>query len=108
MRSMVLSALALMIVCGPMRADEGRGDLAQCADRNVLSSVAIDARLVAVKLYYEGFARGLADKDKRACYELKAVMDDKGAIINKTLDLIERNCLTLETAVRVAMQGVCP
>ena len=35
-------------------------------------------------------------------------MDDKGAIINKTLDLIERNCLTLETAVRVAMQGVCP
>jgi hypothetical protein len=79
-----------------------------CSDRNALDSIAVDARLVAIKFYYDGFIHGLNDRERQACYQALALNDDKQAIVNKTLDLIERNCFSIETAARMAAEGACP
>jgi hypothetical protein len=34
--------------------------------------------------------------------------DDRLAIVNKTLEVIERDCLPIETAARIALAGACP
>jgi hypothetical protein len=34
--------------------------------------------------------------------------DDRLAIVNKTLELIERDCLPIEMAGRIALEGSCP
>jgi hypothetical protein len=93
------------ILSGGGRVD---ADKLKCSDRNALDSIAVDARLVAIKFYYDGFIHGLTDRDRQACYEARALNDDRQAIVNKTLDLIEQNCLPIETAARIAAEGACP
>jgi hypothetical protein len=105
MRPMVLAAL---LVAGSLSAAVGGSDLAECGDRNALNSVSVDARLVAVRLYYQGLVHGLADESRRACYEAQVVKDDKFVIINKALDLIEDKCLPIDVAARLAAQSACP
>lgn len=83
-------------------------DELKCSDRNALDSIAVDARLVAIKFYYDGFIHGLTDRDRQACYQARALNDDRQAIVNKTLDLIEQNCLPIETAAHIAAEGACP
>ncbi len=79
-----------------------------CSDRNALDSMAIDARLVAIRLYYEGFVHGLTDQGRQACYEAKALDHGNLSIINRTLDLIERTCAPIDAAARLATQDACP
>jgi hypothetical protein len=40
-----------------------------CSDRNALNDIAVDARLVAIKFYYDGFIRGMTDRNRQTCYE---------------------------------------
>lgn len=80
---------------------------AQCDDRNALDDISVDARLVAIRFYYDGFIHGLTDRTRQACYESR-VNDEKLALVNRTLDLIERDCLPIETAARMAAEGACP
>jgi hypothetical protein len=37
-----------------------------------------------------------------------ALNDDRLAIVNKTLELIERDCLPIAMAARIAAEGACP
>ena len=80
----------------------------QCSDRNKLNGVAVDARLVAIELYYDGLINGLSDGKRKSCYEAPAFNDDKLAIVNKTLELVERDCSPVARAARIAAEGVCP
>lgn len=79
----------------------------ECNDRNALQNIAYDARLTAVQFYYEGFIQNLTDKKQRACYEARVLMDDRFVIINKTRMLVETNCLSIDVAARIALQGLC-
>jgi hypothetical protein len=47
---------------------------------------------------------GLTDRNRQACYESR-VTDERLALANRTLDLIERDCLPIETAARMAAEG---
>ncbi len=80
----------------------------QCSDRNALQGIAYDARLIAIKLYYKGLVHNLADKQKQICLEARVLMDDRFAVINKTREIIETNCLPIDIAASMAMQGLCP
>jgi hypothetical protein len=80
----------------------------ECNDRNALQNIAYDARLTAIKFYFEGFVQNLTNKDKQVCYEAHVLMDDHFIVFNKTRALIENNCLPIDVAARIAMQGVCP
>lgn len=82
--------------------------LSQCSDKNKLNSAAVDARLVAIEFYYRGFIDGLADGDRKSCYLALVLNSDELAIANKTLDLIERDCLPIARAARAAAEGLCP
>ena len=93
MRLMMAAALgAALFSSAKAGVDVNR--LAQCDDRNALDDISVDARLVAIKFYYDGFVHGLTDRTRRACYEY-GVTDEKPALANRTLDLIERDCSPL-------------
>ena len=79
-----------------------------CADKNALHNIAIDARLEAVKMYYKGFIQNLGDRTKQVCLEAHVLMDDHFAVINKTADLIESECLPVDVAAMRATEGLCP
>ena len=38
----------------------------------------------------------------------RAFNDEKLALVNRTLDLVERDCLPIETAARMAAEGARP
>jgi hypothetical protein len=95
-------------VCSSAKAAADANQLSDCSDRNALNSIAVDARLVAIKLYYDRFILGLTDASRQKCYEARALNDDRLAIVNKTLELIERDCLPIAMAARIAAEGACP
>jgi len=80
----------------------------ECSDRNALLNIAFDARLAAIQFYYRGLIHGLADKDKKACLERRVIMDDSLAVLNKAYALMEKDCLPIDVAARMAAQEVCP
>ena len=80
----------------------------RCSDRNELNGISVDARLVAIKLYYHGFIGGLTDEKRKSCYEAHALNDDKLAVVNKVLELVERDCLSIASAARIVAEGACP
>ncbi len=73
-----------------------------------MQSIAIDARLIAIKLYYEGLVQSMTDKTRQICYEAHVLMDDHFAVINKTRVLVETDCLAIDIAARKATEGLCP
>ena len=97
-------AVAILLFSSTVNAS----DLFQCSDRNELNGISVDARLVAIKLYYDGFIGGLTDEKRKSCYEAHALNDDKLAVVNKALQLIERDCLSVASAARIAAEGACP
>jgi hypothetical protein len=107
MRLMAAAAIMIATFCSA-KADTNANDLTRCSDRNALNGVSVDARLVAIKYYYEGLTRGLTDRTRQACYEARILNDDRLAIVNKTLDLIERDCVPIDAAARTAAEGACP
>ena len=50
----------------------------------------------------------MTDRNRQTCFEARVLNDNRLAIVNKTLDLIERDCLPIETAARIALEGACP
>jgi hypothetical protein len=105
MRTMI----AAILIAGVCSAAAIAGELpSQCSDRNALNGISVDARLVAIKYYFVGLVRGSADRARQACYEAHALGDAGAAILNKTLELIETNCSTMERAARIAIDPVCP
>jgi hypothetical protein len=80
----------------------------QCSDKNRLNGVSVDARLVAIEFYYQGIIEGLPDGDRKSCFAARVLNTGKLDIVNKTLDLIERDCLPIARAARTAADGVCP
>jgi hypothetical protein len=79
-----------------------------CSDRNTLNGVSVDARLVAIRYYYHGLVQGETDPNRKACYQSHLLKDDGQAAANKALELIERNCLPVETAAGKAIGAECP
>jgi hypothetical protein len=82
-------------------------DLTWCSDRDALNGIAVDARLVVIKYYYDGFIHRLSDRNRQGCYDSRILNDDRLAIVNNTLDLIERDCLPIDAGARAA-EGACP
>ena len=80
----------------------------ECSDRNALLDVAFDARLTAIQFYYKGLIHGLANKEKKACLLGRVIMDDWFAVLNKAYALMEKDCLPIDVAARLAAQEVCP
>ena len=80
----------------------------ECSDRNALQDIAIDARLTAIQFYYKGLIQNLADKNRQICYEAHVLMDDSFIVLNRTRALIETNCLPVDVAARIAVEGLCP
>jgi hypothetical protein len=108
MRMMTAAGVTAIILFSSTAQAASADALSQCSDRNKLNSTAVDARLVAIEFYYQGFIDGLADGDRKSCFAARVLSTDKLAIANKALDLIERDCLPIAQAARVAAEGVCP
>jgi hypothetical protein len=106
MRMMMTAMIAFAIWCSATVADAA--DSSKCADRNALNDISVDARLVAIKYYFVGLVRASTDRNRQACYEAHALNDDKREVLNKTLQLIERDCSTMEAAARTAIEPACP
>ena len=104
----VMAATIAFTVCFSAAVPGGAADLTQCSDRNALNGISVDARLVAIKFYFAGLVRGSTDRTRQACYEAHALNDAGTAILNKTLELIETNCSTMESAARTAIEPACP
>jgi len=108
MRSIVLAAVLLIASTSLSVAVISVDEPGQCSDKNSLQGIAYDARLIAIKLYYEGVVHNLADKQKQTCLEARVLMDDRFAVINKTRQIIETKCLPIDIAASMATQGLCP
>jgi hypothetical protein len=108
MRLMIATAAIVAALNSSAKAAADANQVKDCSDRNALNSIAVDARLVAIKFFYNGFIHGMTDRHRQTCFEARVLNDDRLAIVNKTLDLIERDCLPIETAARIALEGACP
>jgi hypothetical protein len=108
MRLMIATAAIVAALGSSAKAAADANQIKDCSDRNALNGIAVDARLVAIKFYYDGLIHGMTDRNRQTCYEARVLKDDSLAIVNKTLDLIERDCLPIETAARIALEGGCP
>ena len=108
MRTLIGLAMIALVSSSPALAVISVSEPNQCNDRNALQSIAHDARLIAIKLYYEGLLQNMADRNRQACYETHVLLDDSFAVINKTRTLVETNCLAIDVAARVATEGLCP
>ncbi len=106
MRIMMAAMIAFSVCCSATAADAG--DSAKCADRDALSDISVDAQLVAIKYYFVGLVHASTDPNRQACYEAHALNDDNREVLNKTLQLIERDCSTMEAAARTAIEAACP
>jgi hypothetical protein len=106
MRMMMAAMIALAVCCSATAADAA--DSAKCADRNALNDISVDARLVAIRYYFVGLVRASTDRSRQACYEAHALTDPARDVLNKTLQLIERDCSTMEAAARTAIEATCP
>jgi hypothetical protein len=84
------------------------GETSRCSDKNKLNGGSVDARLVAIEFYYHGVIEGLPDGDRKSCFAVRVLNAGKLDIVNKTLDLIERDCLPIAQAARTVADGVCP
>ena len=105
MRTMI----AAIVIAGVCSAGATAGELpSPCSDRNALNNISVDARLAAIKYYFAGLVHGSTDRTRQVCYEAHALSDTGGAILNKTLELIETKCSTMESAARAAIEPVCP
>lgn len=108
MRLMVATVAIVAALTSSAKAAADANQLKDCSDRNALNDISVDARLVAIKFYYDGFVRGMTDRNRQTCYEAHALNDDRLVVVNKALELIERDCLPIETAARIAAEGECP
>lgn len=108
MRMILLVALIALWPAGPALAVISIDLPNECNDRNALQGIAYDARLTAIKLYYKGLIHGLADKTKQTCLEAQVLMDDRFAVINKTLQIVEADCLAIDIAASMATKDLCP
>ncbi len=108
MRASLLAALMFFASPGPSFAVLSVDLPGQCSDRNALQGIAYDARLTAIKMYYEGVVHALADKQKQTCIEAHVLMDEGFAVINKTREIIEAKCLPIDVAAGIATQDLCP
>lgn len=106
MRTMMATIVVTLFCSATLAADAGSPS--DCSDRNALNDISVDARLAAIKFYYAGLVQGLSDRERRACYEVQILKDSKLAIVNKTLELIEGDCLPIGSAARIAAKSVCP
>ncbi len=101
------ATIAIVIACFAATAAHS-GEFAQCSDRDALNDVSVDARLLAIKYYFAGLASNLPDPKRRACYEAHAINDPALQVVNKTLELIERNCAPMAGAAQAAVAPDCP
>jgi hypothetical protein len=103
---MTAAMMAFAVYCSATAADAA--DSSKCADRNALNDISVDARLVAIKYYFVGLIQDSTDRNRQACYEAHALDDPAREVLNKALQLIERDCSTMEAAARAAIEPACP
>ena len=108
MRIFVVAIVLLAGAPSPSLAVVRVGVPNECSDRDALQDVAVDARLTAIQFYYKGMIQNLTDKNRQICYEAHVLMDDSFAVLNRTRTLIETNCLPVDVAARIAVEGLCP
>ena len=108
MRSLMAAAMMLTACSSPALAVIAVSEAGRCNDRNALQSIAYDARLIAIKMYYEGLLQNMTDKNRQVCFEAHVLMDDAFAVINKTRALVEANCLPIDVAAKIVTEGLCP
>jgi hypothetical protein len=117
-RSTVLTAARIAVLALPIAAlDAGRTPAravvtadapSACSDRNALQNVAVDSRLIAIKLYYEGYLHNISDRAKQTCLTTRVLLDDRFEVLNKTRGLVETQCMSLDDAAGAATEGLCP
>lgn len=108
MRAFVIAVIMLAGSSSSSLAVVRVGAPNECSDRNALQDIAVDARLTAIQFYYKGLIQNIADKNRQICYEAHVLMDDSFAVLNRTRALIETNCLPVDIAARIAVEGLCP
>ena len=101
------ATIAIVIACSAVTAAHS-GESTQCSDRDALNDVSVDARLLAIKYYFVGLASNLTDPKRQACYEAQAINDPALQVVNKTFELIERNCAPIAGAAQAAIAPACP
>ena len=106
MRIMPAAMIAFAVYFLATAADAANST--KCADKNALNDISVDAQLVAIKYYFVGLIRGASDPNRQACYTAHALNDPARDVLNKTLQLIERDCATMEAAARTAIEPACP
>jgi hypothetical protein len=79
-----------------------------CSDSYELKNIAFDARMTAVMMYYRGFVQNAGDPGRQECLKAHVLKDGHFAVINRTMLLIDTECLPIEVAAQKATQGLCP
>ncbi len=108
MRAILLVALIAFWPASPAHAVISVDLPNECSDRNALQSIAYDARLIAIKLYYKGLINKLADKKMQTCLEAHVLLDDRFVVINRTREIVETKCLPIDVAASMATHDLCP
>jgi hypothetical protein len=80
----------------------------ECSDRNALQGLAYDARLTAIKFYYKGLINRMSDKARQTCLEAHVLLDDRFAVISRTREIVESQCLPIDVAANLATKDLCP
>jgi len=105
---MTAAGLTAILLFSSTVAAVSAAELSQCSDKNKLNGVSVDARLTAIEFYFQGIIDGQADGGSKSCFAARVLDDGKLAFVNKTLELIEHDCLPIAQAVRLAAEGQCP
>jgi hypothetical protein len=108
MRALLLSVLIATCLESPALAVISVDLPNECNDRNALQSLAYDARLIAIKLYYKGLINRLSDKKTETCLESHVLLDDRFVVINRTREIVETKCLPIDIAASMATKDLCP
>ncbi|RBP08566.1 hypothetical protein DFR50_12548 [Roseiarcus fermentans] len=79
-----------------------------CSDAYQLKNIAFDARMTAVMMYYKGFIQNAGDRERQDCLRTHVLRDGGSVVIDRTMDLIDSQCLPIEAAARQALADLCP
>ena len=63
--------------------------------------------MTAVMMYYKSFVQSVGDRDRQDCLRSHVLQDGQSAVISRTMNLIDSECLPIEAAARKATEGLC-
>lgn len=107
-KALAVAVVALAAAPTPSGAVLSIEQAEPCSDAYALKNIAFDARMTAVFMYYKGFIQNAGDRDRQDCLTTHVLRDGQFSVIDRTMVLVDSECLSIEAAARKATEGLCP